>query len=229
MTGPVFGAVVRHVAFDFDGTLVRSNRIKRDCFYETLAGVPGGVAILDGLFADRYRGDRFALFREVARRLGPGRAAAIPDPDTLADHYGKLCRERVAGAPEVPGAGAALTRLSKVGVRMYLISATPQQPLAESVADRGLTRFFDLVLGAPTGKPDHLRRVMGDCGAMPGDIVMVGDGHDDQAAAADVGCRFIAVTDQPTVPFGDVETGIADLRDLPDLLGFASAGEGFER
>ena len=52
MIGPMIG----HVAFDFDGTLVRSNRIKRDCFYETLADVPGGAAVLDGLFAERYGG-----------------------------------------------------------------------------------------------------------------------------------------------------------------------------
>jgi phosphoglycolate phosphatase-like HAD superfamily hydrolase len=225
MTGPVVG----HVAFDFDGTLVRSNRIKRDCFYQTLADVPGGAAILDGLFADRYRGDRFALFGEVARRLGRGRAAAIPDPGALASHYGKLCRERVAGAPEVPGAEAALTRLSLAGARMYLISATPQQPLEQLVSDRGLTRFFDLVLGAPTAKPAHLRRVIVEHGIEAADIVLVGDGHDDQAAAAEIGCRFIAVTDQPTVPFGDVETSIPDLRGLSEVLGLANAVKGFER
>ena len=225
MIGPMIG----HVAFDFDGTLVRSNRIKRDCFYETLADVPGGAAILDDLFADRYRGDRFALFREVTRRLGCGRAAAIPDPDALAGHYGKLCRERVACAPEVPGAEAALTRLSQAGARMFLISATPQQPLEQLVSDRGLTRFFDLVLGAPTGKPTHLRRVIGKCAITPADIVMVGDGHDDQAAAAQLGCRFIAVTDQPTAPFGAVETSIPDLRTLPEVLGLTRPAEGWPR
>ncbi len=221
--------MIGHVVFDFDGTLVRSNQIKRDCFYETLADVPGGAAILDGLFADRYRGDRFALFHEVVRRLGPGRAAAIPSPGTLAGHYGKLCRERVAGAPEVPGAAAALTRLSKAGTRIYLISATPQQPLEQLVSDRGLARFFELVLGGPTGKPAHLRRVIEARGIEATDIVMVGDGHDDQAAAVQAGCRFIAVTDQPTVPFGDVETSIADLRGLPEALGLASAAEGSGR
>jgi len=221
--------MIGHVAFDFDGTLVRSNQIKRDCFHETLADVRGAAAILDGLFTDRYRGDRFALFREVARRLGPGPAAAIPDPDALASRYGKLCRERVACAPEVPGAEVALTRLAAAGAKLFLISATPQQPLEQLVSDRGLTRFFDLVLGAPTGKPAHLRRVIAEHRIEVADIVMVGDGHDDQAAAAEIGCRFIAVTDRPTVPFGDVETSIPDLRGLPDVLGLPNSAEGFER
>ena len=222
MIGPMIG----HVAFDFDGTLVRSNRIKRDCFDETLADVPGGAAILDDLFASHYRGDRFALFREVVRRLGPD---CVLEPDELAAGYGRLCRIRIGAAPEVPGAGTALSRLAQAGVRMFLISATPQQALDEVVADRDLARFFDLVLGAPTGKSAHLDRIIETCGITAADIVMVGDGHDDQAAAAQLGCRFIAVTDQPTAPFGAVETSIPDLRTLPEVLGLTSPAEGLPR
>jgi phosphoglycolate phosphatase len=217
VTGPVFG----HIAFDFNGTLVRSNGIKRDCFYEAVADVLGATVILDDLFANRYRGDRYTLFGEVVGRLG-----SDLDPDALADRYGKLCRERIADAPEVPGAEAALVRLSQAGTRVYLISATPQRPLEQLVSDRGLARFFDLVLGAPIGKPAHLRRIIGECAITSDDIAMVGDGHDDQAAAEEIGCRFIAVTDQPTVPFGDVETSIPDLRNLMEVLGFANLDEG---
>lgn len=221
MTSPAIG----HVAFDFDGTLVRSNRIKRNCFYETLAGVPGAAAILDHLFAGGYGGDRFALFREVARRLGPAGMTGVPDPDELAAGYGRLCRERIAAAPEVPGAGAALTMLAAAGARMFLISATPQQALEEVVADRGLTRFFDLILGGPTGKAVHLGRVIEAGGIGAGDIVMVGDGRDDQAAALETGCRFIAVTDQPNAPLEHAGTSIPDLQCLPGLLGLSGGAE----
>ena len=90
--------MIGHVALDFDGTLVRSNQIKRDCFHETLADVPGAAAILDDLFASGYRGDRLALFGEVARRLGPGGMIGVPESDELAASYGRLCRERIAAA-----------------------------------------------------------------------------------------------------------------------------------
>ena len=218
----MIGPVVGHVVFDFDGTLVRSNQLKRDCFYETLAEVPGGAAILDDLFASHYRGDRFALFREVVRRLGPD---CVLEPDELATGYGRLCRQRIGSAPEVPGAGTALSRLAEAGVRMFLISATPQQALDEVVSDRDLAGFFDLVLGAPTGKSAHLGRVIETCGIAAADIVMVGDGHDDQAAAADVGCRFVAVTDQPNAPLENVGTSIPDLRELPRILGLSESAE----
>jgi phosphoglycolate phosphatase-like HAD superfamily hydrolase len=230
----MIGPVVGHVVFDFDGTLIRSNQIKRDCFYAVVAGVPGAATILGDLFASGYRGDRFALFREVARRLGRDGMIGVPEPDELAAGYGRLCRERIAAAPEVPGAEAALTRLAAAGARLYLISATPQQALEEVVADRGLTRFFDLVLGAPTGKPTHLRRVIEARGIDAAEIVIVGDGRDDQSAALDIGCRFVAVTDQPNARLENVGTSIPDLRDLPRILGLprsveAAPAEGSKR
>lgn len=215
-----------HVAFDFDGTLVRSNRIKRDCFHEVAAGVPGASEVLDELFAGGFEGDRLALFRELIARLARRGAAGLPEPGALAAAYGAKCRARIAAAPEVPGAGEALARLRAAGARLFLVSATPQGALDEIVADRGLAGFFELVLGGPTAKPAHLRRVLAEFGLAPAELVLVGDGHDDRDAAAALGCRFIAVTDQPKAPFGPETPGIADLRDLPRLIGIAEPGAG---
>lgn len=206
--------LIRHVAFDFDGTLVRSNRIKRECFYETLAEVPGAWALLDELFANRFHGDRTALFGEIAHRLGN------PDLDAnlLAADYGARCRSRIATAPEVPGARATLARLASEGMKLFLISATPQKALEEAVSDRGLSKVFELVLGAPTGKTVHLRRIMVDYGMTPSETVMVGDGLDDQSAAAETGCVFVAITDQPTLPLNHPGPSLRDLHGLPELM-----------
>lgn len=224
MTVPAQGLVPGHVAFDFDGTLVRSNAIKRECFRDVLAEVQGAVVILDALFDEGFRGDRHMLFREVARRLDRDRPGAAPDADALTERYSALCRARIAAAPEVPGAGVVLERLSAAGARLYLISATPQAPLEEMVADRGLIGHFDRILGAPVGKDVHLAGLIAEHGIARGDIVLIGDGRDDEAAAAAVGCRFIAVTDAPTAPLDHVAERIPDLLSLPALLGLDAAG-----
>lgn len=211
----------RHVAFDFDGTLVRSNRIKRDCFHEAVADLPGAAAVLDALFAGGFEGDRHALLGELVRRLRASGAAGVPDAAALVERYGRACRARIAAAPEVPGARAALMALAQSGARLYLVSATPQAPLAEVAADRGLAGFFDRVLGGPTGKAEHLRAIMAERGIGADGLVLVGDGGDDQAAARAVGCRFVAVTDEPKAPLTGVGESIPDLTGLPALLGLS--------
>lgn len=219
-------AVPAAVAFDFDGTLVRSNTIKRACFHEAAAGLTGAAEVLDDLFARGFRGDRHAVFAEVVRRLGGGGGADLPnlpDPSDLAAAYGRSVHERIAAAPEVPGARDALERLKAAGGRLFLISATPQAPLEAVVAARDLAAYFDEVLGAPTPKEAHLSRIMEAGRLTPAEIVMVGDGRDDQEAAARIGCRFIAVTAEPREPLAGVETAIPDLRPLPRLLGLDAA------
>ena len=210
-----------HVAFDFDGTLVRSNKLKKACFYEVAARLPGAAATLDDLFARHPELDRHGMFRALLAAL-PARVVATVSADKLVAEYGRLCRARIASADEVPGAGDALARLKASGVRLYLISATPQGPLEDSVADRGLTGTFDRVLGGPTDKATHLRRILSDHAIGPADIVMVGDGRDDQAAARSIGCPFIAVTDQPKEVLRDAGQSVADLWDLPGVLGLGA-------
>ncbi len=211
--------MIRHVAFDFDGTLVQSNRIKRKGFYEVTAGLDGAAGVLDDLFASGFRGDRFALMRELARRLEPRGTAA--DPAALAADYGRLCRTRIAAAPEVPGARLALDCLIAGGASLYLVSATPQTALQEVAADRGLDRYFRCILGAPIGKATHLGRIMADRAIGPDALAMVGDAADDRRAATAVGCRFVAVANGENAGVVMGEASVSDLRDLPPLLGHA--------
>lgn len=214
--------MIRHVAFDFDGTLVRSNAIKRDCFYEVSAGMEGAGAVLDRLFAQDFRGDRFAVFRELARRIGAaGREA--PDPEALADTYGRLCRRRIAAAPEVPGARATLERLTAEGVTLFLVSATPQRALEQVVADQGLDRFFAHILGGPTDKASHLRQILVGCGITANQLALVGDGGDDRAAAVIVGCSFFPVAGGTVAETAEGATAMSDLRELLPLLGLSPA------
>ena len=211
--------MISAVAFDFDGTLVRSNAIKRDCFHEVSAGIDGAAAVLDRLFAGGFTGDRFALFHELSRRIG----ADAPDPRHLADSYGRLCRRRIAAAPEVPGARATLERLTARGMPLYIVSATPQQALEQVVADRGLNRFFSRILGGPTGKADHLRRILAGDAIPASQLAVVGDGSDDKAAAAALGCAFFPVAGGSAAGTGAGAPPVSDLRALLTQLGFAPA------
>lgn len=202
--------MIRCVVFDFDGTLVMSNAIKHDGFFAVTAAIPGGAEAMTALLADPP-GDRFAIFAAFAARFGQ-------DAGEMAEAYGAWCEAAILVAPERPGATEALTRLRRDGIKIWINSATPEAPLRAIVKRRYPAGSFDGVLGGHARKVANLKAVMSAEGLTPAEILMVGDGIDDQLGAAGAGCGFVGL-DQGTLSQSS-EPGpmIADLRELETWL-----------
>jgi phosphoglycolate phosphatase len=205
----------RCIAFDFDGTLVRSNQVKRIRLYDTVADIPAAAAILDDMHDEGLPGDRYDIFRELCRRLD---LRGDLKAEQFVHRYGQLCHQSLLECDEVPGALAALGELKQSERSLYIVSATPQVDLVPIVSGRGLTPFFKAILGRPTGKVEHLEAILRTEQLQPKSLVMIGDGKDDQAAAIAIGCHFIAVTDDPLAPLSGDHVAIDDLRQLQSAL-----------
>lgn len=213
--------MIRCVAFDFDGTLVRSNAIKQQAFYEVVGDVEGGICAIRRIFEDGIEGNRYRLFAELARRLGRKRPEDFTL--TLAARYSDLCRRLIAVCDEIPGARTTLEMLFGRGLPLYLVSATPETDLLPIVEERKLTALFRRIHGGPTTKASLLAGIIADEAIDPHELAMVGDRDDDRAAAEAVGCHFIAVTaDVDDAPVEAVYQ-LADLAALPALLSGLSA------
>ncbi len=199
------------VVFDFDGTLIQSPALKRALFFELFAarGVAEGLIreVLDGV-----PGDRYDLCREIAARAGLSESGAA-----LAAEYTRLAEERLAACPEVPGASQTLRELAP-RLPLYISSATPEAPLRRLVEQRGLRSYVKDVLGRPASKPEHLRRISAAEGCAPERLLVVGDGHDDLAAAGELGCAFIAVRGGNAEAAEPRPAVVADLHELKDRI-----------
>ena len=184
--GPDLSAV-RLFVFDFDGTLVASNAIKRESFYDVTAGIEGAAAVLKELFRTVPHLDRYGIFREFARRV-PG-----SDGDALASAYTERCTARILAAPEVPGAARLLQALGESGRISVIVSSTPQAPLRELVKRMPIAPLVAAVYGEPVSKPNNLAAAMAAAGADAQATVVHGDGESDRRAADGAGCTFVAV------------------------------------
>jgi phosphoglycolate phosphatase-like HAD superfamily hydrolase len=190
--------MIRCAAFDFDGTLVDSNAIKRRAFFEVVADCdPDGSVVAEVL--DEIRpGDRYAVTREIARLLGErGALPAAPDAAasarTWAEAYTRRCEEAVSKCPEIPGATAALEWLAARGIARYVNSATPEEPLRRVLQRRSMTHHFRTIFGGPRSKLENLARICEHAGSDVAELLFVGDGEDDRSAAAAFGCHFAGV------------------------------------
>jgi len=216
--------MIRCVAFDFDGTLVDSNAIKRRTFFDLVEHIDTGERAVTRVLDELRPGDRYAVTREVARLLveqgsGPTGVSAVEWGACLAEDYTRRCETAVSSCREIPGASAALTWLAAEGIDCYVNSATPEGALRTIVKRRSLDARFRQVLGGPASKSENLDRIRADAGVSANAILMVGDGEEDRSAAASFGCRFAGVAPIDRSRFAiEPEVCMQDLTALPRVV-----------
>lgn len=186
------------VAFDFDGTLVDSNQVKVQSFYEIVEDYdPSGCTVTEVLQRCSNE-DRYGITRELANQfLAKGLIAPQPDAKILglqwAEAYTAACETGIASCPEVPGASVILSWLLHEGIPLYLNSKTPGKALNRLVIQRNLAHYFSGIYGAPASKLENLRHIQELTQIKPDEMLFVGDSEDDRKAAAEFGCHFAGV------------------------------------
>jgi len=180
--------MIRCVVFDFDGTLVESNHIKRQTFFELASEFEDGLRVMKDVTREAADRDRYWIFARFVAAL-----SVQADAKMLADRYTQACQERIASAPEISGAGASLERLWQEGKLLFVNSATPTEPLVRLIHLRQMERWFKGICGAPRRKHENLEIIRQEHDLRFDEILVVGDGESDRAAAEITGCHFVAV------------------------------------
>lgn len=201
------------VVFDFDGTLVDSNAIKRRGFFDVVADEPASTARMQAVLTT-VQGDRHTIFKSyVASRSASGFEG--PDADALVLRYSDYVDARVSEAPEIPGASEMLRGLQQSGFRVFISSATPQANLASIVQRRRWGDWCDGLYGPPNCKSETLRAICAQLGIDACTIAVVGDGTDDLESAMSLGCSFFPVGDARGVLPG---TQVFTLKEVAERL-----------
>ena len=202
------------VSFDFDNTLLLSEATKHSTMREVVAKHAGGLEVLATVPSDSrtappgVKVTRHTIFAGVAQGLVARgfdvASVGHSDPQSfgvaLCDEFSALVEQRLKTAPEVPGATALLKHLAEHGIKCFVNTATPQEPIDQVIDNLGWRPYFCGVYGAPATKVENLRRAAR--AAAPdesptvlsaGQMLHVGDGDNDCKAAYEYGCRFVGV------------------------------------
>ena len=180
----------QYIVWDWNGTL--------------LDDVPTCVRVMNGMLRrrglplltrERYREIFTFPVREYYRLAGldldrePFEALAV-------EYIGEYNR-RALGCGLYPGAEGVLRRLADAGYTQIIASASERGALARQVEARGITAYFQALLGVGdslgTTKAGLARDYLRQRGASPADAVFVGDTLHDWEVAAAMGCACVLI------------------------------------
>lgn len=210
--------MIRCVVFDFDGTLVDSNAVKYAKFLEVAAELPGGAKTMAGVIDSVANFTRYEIFDRFVSDMRIPEAQRADLSRKMTDKYSALCHAEISKAPEISGAQAALQLLGAQGMRLFVSSATPAEPLHALIRARGWGEMFHGVYGAPASKQAHIRQILDEGGWSPEELVYVGDSDADQKAAEHSSVHFVAVRVAPFQLSLSTAMAVETLTDLPDML-----------
>jgi phosphoglycolate phosphatase-like HAD superfamily hydrolase len=204
------------VFFDVDGVLIDSVDIKGDCFVRVFSDFPDkSVQIRD--FHEKNGGvNREDKIRAITKEV-IGKYVSDAEVDKRVKEYESLVVNQVILAPEIPGAGLALTKL-KGRMPLFATSATPQDELERILSARGDEHFFSEIFGWPLTKKAAITSVLEKYSLNSLESVLIGDSIQDFEAARAAGVRFILVTGQSNHQVCEADAFIRDLTELLPAL-----------
>jgi len=182
------------IVFDFDGTLIDSNRLKYDAYFELFPKDKLHSQAIERVLATKYEESRFSILKEILYELETQAVPVSPDQelDELAGRYNDLVVSGAKTCLEMPGAEKSLKQLFEQ-YRLYVSSTTPDTPLKEIIEYRGWTGYFVDIFGYPNKKAKTLQRIKKQQGIDSSELIVVGDGESDRKSAKENDCRFIHV------------------------------------
>jgi len=205
--------------FDFDGTLIDSDHVKRECFFTVISHIHRGKDIMRQILDESTGESRVEIFGRFVGLLGDQR---MQDSVSLVKKYTVLTEDALEQVQEISGATAFLQAINRRDKDAFLVSATPVQTLKNILRARGMLHYFKGVFGVPGTKVDNVKGILSKGKWVPDEGVFFGNSIGDFEAATATGVPFVGVnygSEQDVAPRDVITTFDEYTSRYPDLFG----------
>lgn len=184
---------IKHLIFDFDGTLFNSTQFYLDCFEKLAQALGEPAPNLIRLQATMNAGLRPQLELFLAHRLAD-------DYDMILETFRSLTLAHKAYLEHLyPQVTAVLSQLKSYGYRLHICTNSPQDLCEQHLKSLKIEQYFDHVVGGDRGlerKPqtDMLEYLLQTLQIKANEAVLIGDSLVDYQAATAINMPIISVS-----------------------------------
>lgn len=185
--------MIKCIVFDFDGTLVPSNEVKKTAYFRVFQDYPRAPAVIEKILEDMQAHDRNQIIRRIMMELDLSRnspEAIDAAVKRYVEAYGAFCESAIKELQENAGATDCLRYFSG-RFTLYINSMTPAESLERLVEARAWHHYFKKTLGSRCSKLNNLRAILKEENIQTHQLLFIGDGKQDLEAARMAGCHFL--------------------------------------
>ena len=182
------------IFFDFDGTLVDSAAVKRNCFYSVFPNTPESRFIVSAVLFENPEASRYEVIPRMIEEMLSKNLPLLQGTtaEIAIETYTHQVLAAVMACEEMPGAGRLLAALS-TRCTICIASNTPDGDLRKLVEARNWHELVKSIDGYPRRKTDIIRDRLSGFGVSPNRPLVVGDGRSYEQAAEANGCAFLKI------------------------------------
>ena len=175
------------IIFDFDGTLIPSNKYKKKLYELILKNSADTNSIREIVEKSYGLHSRKDIFDALCYKLG----IKLDSEKFLARYKNKYISYSVETKPMI-GFTSLFKYLKSSNFRICINTANNVDEMREIVDKKSWSPYFDLVLGSPNSKIDNFNIIMQELSCTKEDMCFVGDSQSDIEASNKSGIDFIA-------------------------------------
>ncbi len=182
------------IIFDFDGTLVLSNEIKRETYFEVARNLLGHTDNLEKCIS-QTNGDRRQVFTNFLNE----NKCSFNKLNLLVERYTTVVEEKIMKLNLVDGVENLLSLATKKRIDCYVNTATPIDAINRILIKKKLRKYFIEIYGNYGEKDNNLKKIIAKYTYANKNYLIVGDGIDDYEYSIKSSIPFLAVGCNPNL------------------------------